>query len=57
MTAGTSLQLATSIVFFGLFLTYFRRFSRIKSNALSRREGSGRIFWGVIAIEFFIILR
>ncbi|GAA5949809.1 hypothetical protein JCM3765_007699 [Sporobolomyces pararoseus] len=57
MTAGTSLQLATSLAFVVLFLVYFNRLRRYKSDTFSLRKGSGRIFWGTLLLELFLIIR
>ncbi|GAA5847789.1 hypothetical protein JCM3766R1_003202 [Sporobolomyces carnicolor] len=57
MTVGTSLQLATSLFFVALFLVYFRRLVNGTNYSLSLRERTGRIFWGIVAMEFFIIVR
>ncbi|GAA5825697.1 hypothetical protein JCM10212_003095 [Sporobolomyces blumeae] len=57
MTAGTALQLATSVLFTVLFLVYFRRLGRTRANCFSLRTSVGLIFWGTLAMEFFIIVR
>ena len=57
MTVGTSLQLATSLFFVALFLTYFRRLVNGTNYSLSLRERTDRIFWGIVTMEFFIIVR
>ncbi|GAA5987881.1 hypothetical protein JCM10908_007255 [Rhodotorula pacifica] len=57
MTAGTSLQLATSVFFTVFFILYYRRLSRHAGNVYSLRNNLGRIFWGTIVAEIFLIIR
>lgn len=58
MTAGTSLQLATSLAFTTVFAIFFVRYRRsIAAESLSLRKNVGRIFWGIAVMELLIILR
>ncbi|BGP55963.1 hypothetical protein JCM8202v2_003570 [Rhodotorula sphaerocarpa] len=58
MTAGTSLQLATSLAFTTVFAIFFVRYrSSIAAESLSLRNNVGRIFWGIAVMELLIIVR
>lgn len=57
MTAGTALQFATSVFFTGFFLVYYRRLSYRTDNPYSLRRNLGRIFWGTLLTELFLIIR
>lgn len=57
MTAGTSLQLATSVFFTVFFMVYYRRLSRRTENPYSLRTRLGRIYWGTLVAELFLIIR
>ncbi|GAA6039677.1 hypothetical protein JCM8097_001343 [Rhodosporidiobolus ruineniae] len=57
MLAGIILQLITTLVFMTAFGIYYHRLRQTKGDALSLREGSGRIFWGTVVMAVFIVLR
>ncbi|GAA5895187.1 hypothetical protein JCM6882_006610 [Rhodosporidiobolus microsporus] len=58
MLAGIILQLITTLVFLVAFSTYYHRLRLSRgSEVLSLRQGTGRIFWGVIFMAAFIIVR
>ncbi|GAA5861584.1 hypothetical protein JCM8547_008082 [Rhodosporidiobolus lusitaniae] len=57
MLAGIILQLVTTLAFLVVFFTYFYRLRNARTEVLSLGTGSGKIFWGVIAMAVLIIIR
>ncbi|GAA5987847.1 hypothetical protein JCM10908_007241 [Rhodotorula pacifica] len=57
MTAGTALQLATSVAFSVLFGIYFTRLRNYTMERFAFRSRTGRIFWGILAMETLLIIR
>ncbi|GAA6039685.1 hypothetical protein JCM8097_001348 [Rhodosporidiobolus ruineniae] len=57
MLAGIILQLVTTLVFMTIFTIYYHRLRQAKHDVLSLRNGSGRIFYGIIAVAVLIIIR
>lgn len=59
MTAGTALQVVTSVAFTWLFVLYFRRMRGMgyACESASIRTSVGRIYYGVLLMELFLIIR
>ncbi|GAA5837644.1 hypothetical protein JCM11251_002032 [Rhodosporidiobolus azoricus] len=58
MLAGIILQLITTLIFLTAFSIYYHRLRAARGNGIfSLKAGTGRIFWGIVLMAAFIIVR